>query len=421
MLAAPAAAGGIDFSPVTDPIGQFVQSRPFLEGAGLILADFDGNVLHEQYWGSYDRSTTLPMASASKWMSAAAVMSLVDDGLADLDTPLDQYLPQFAGFDDGRGDVTLRQMFSHTSGMIGESPFVNDRTLTLEEAVDAIAITQNLMTSQPGERFNYGGVSMHVGGRVAEVTAGMDWSTLVNERLGAMLDVDDISWAGLGATTNPRPAASIETSAATYLDFLLSMVNGGGALLSPEAATIMLSDQAEDATVGFTPPSLDEFLGYGLGSWILRRGNDGSPAVFSSPGAFGTSPWVDLENEYVGIFVIRNSNISVTPLVEDVRDFAEARVNAAPSLAGDADRDGDVDLADFTLLRNNFGTVPGRFVGGDLDGNAIVDLADFTILRNHFGEVLELPLLDTWYAATVPEPIVGVAATVGLVAMRRQR
>jgi hypothetical protein len=61
-------------------------------------------------------------------------------------------------------------------------------------------------------------------------------------------------------------------------------------------------------------------------------------------------------------------------------------------LAGDANRDGTVNLADFTALRNNFG-VGSLFSQSDFNFDGRIDLADFTILRNHFGLSVEDDLL----------------------------
>ncbi|NLF31884.1 MAG: hypothetical protein GX591_13475, partial [Planctomycetes bacterium] len=55
-----------------------------------------------------------------------------------------------------------------------------------------------------------------------------------------------------------------------------------------------------------------------------------------------------------------------------------------PSLPGDADGNGHVDLDDFVILKNNFGG-PGTWADGDFDGNGTVDLDDFVILKNNFG------------------------------------
>ncbi|NLF29574.1 MAG: hypothetical protein GX591_01660 [Planctomycetes bacterium] len=53
---------------------------------------------------------------------------------------------------------------------------------------------------------------------------------------------------------------------------------------------------------------------------------------------------------------------------------------------GDADDDGDVDLDDFVLLKNNFGIPSGATCAmGDFDGDGDVDLDDFVLLKNNFG------------------------------------
>ena len=56
-------------------------------------------------------------------------------------------------------------------------------------------------------------------------------------------------------------------------------------------------------------------------------------------------------------------------------------------LAGDANRDRVVDLADFVILRNHFGSA-GLFSQGDFNYDGRVDLSDFVMLRNQFGKSL---------------------------------
>ncbi|MEM7809354.1 MAG: hypothetical protein AAF561_14685, partial [Planctomycetota bacterium] len=56
-------------------------------------------------------------------------------------------------------------------------------------------------------------------------------------------------------------------------------------------------------------------------------------------------------------------------------------------LRGDANRDRRVDLADFGILRANFGG-PGLFSEGDFNYDGNVDLADFGLLRANFGVII---------------------------------
>ncbi|NLF31269.1 MAG: hypothetical protein GX591_10335 [Planctomycetes bacterium] len=63
-----------------------------------------------------------------------------------------------------------------------------------------------------------------------------------------------------------------------------------------------------------------------------------------------------------------------------------ASVDASICNPGDADGDGDVDLDDFVILKNNFGTAAGATCAtGDFDGDGDVDLDDFVLLKNAFG------------------------------------
>ena len=60
-------------------------------------------------------------------------------------------------------------------------------------------------------------------------------------------------------------------------------------------------------------------------------------------------------------------------------------------LAGDANRDRKVDLSDFVILRNNFGSTGSLFSQADFNYDGNVDLQDFVILRNNFGTILPGP------------------------------
>lgn len=76
---------------------------------------------------------------------------------------------------------------------------------------------------------------------------------------------------------------------------------------------------------------------------------------------------------------------------------------------GDVDGNGAVDLADFNVLKTNFGD-GGVLTDGDLTGDSQVDLADFVVLKANFG------------VAAVPEPgSVLLAAIACCVALARRR
>jgi parallel beta-helix repeat protein len=56
------------------------------------------------------------------------------------------------------------------------------------------------------------------------------------------------------------------------------------------------------------------------------------------------------------------------------------------ALAGDFNRDGSLDAADYVEWRNSLGTTVTRYSGADGDGSGVVDLADYARWRANFGD-----------------------------------
>ena len=87
--------GPVTFMDVDAAISQRVAGEG-LEGAALLVVR-DGQIFRNTGYAKYNTSTVVPIASASKWLTAATMLSLVDDGRLTLDDKVNNYLPEFTG------------------------------------------------------------------------------------------------------------------------------------------------------------------------------------------------------------------------------------------------------------------------------------------------------------------------------------
>jgi CubicO group peptidase (beta-lactamase class C family) len=152
------------------------RAAPRLGGCALVLIK-DDKVVYRKSFGRYGADKLVPIASASKWLSGALIMTLVDDGKLSLDDRVSKYIPEFGS---DKSNITIRHLFAHTSGLPAEARCRNDKRTTLESCTSEIARMQ--LRAAPGEDFYYGGVSMHVGGRIAEIVSGKSWHELFAEK-----------------------------------------------------------------------------------------------------------------------------------------------------------------------------------------------------------------------------------------------
>ena len=312
---------GYDFSAVTQIMSDGVADLS-LDGASLLLIQ-DDQPIYARAFGSYTLDTTVLIASASKWLSATTIMTLVDDGLIDLDALISTYLPAFTGT---VGTITTRQLLSHTSGMSAHHACLAMRNITLAQCANLIGATPLL--APPGTQFFYGENSFQVAGRIAEVVTNQPWRELFSERIGVPLGMADTHY---GDSPNPLLGGGATSALYDYGNLLrLHLGDGvfeGQAILSPAAVAEMRRDQTAGAVIAFSP-----YPGhaYGLGNWIDRADPAGAPLQNSSQGLFGFTPWIDWEREVAGVFLVYDRADRVQGLVADLRAAVRDAVDAGP-------------------------------------------------------------------------------------------
>jgi hypothetical protein len=106
----------------------------------------------------------------------------------------------------------------------------------------------------------------------------------------------------------------------------------------------------------------------------------------------GTNSWA--QNPQVTSGTVGDNVVGARAL----RDFA---LSSVEPLAGDYNRDGIVDAADYTTWRDKLGRFVNNLSGADGNNNGIIDLGDYEVWKQHFGAALGSGSLS---AVGVPEP-----------------
>jgi len=318
---------------------KMVRRHPLLvKGAAVYVARFDGTLLHESYFGDYDTTTKVPLASASKLVSAVSVMTLIESSQLDPHAPVSAYLGAFAESKVGapKSGITVDQMYSMTSGFEGETgagTILGRKRMTLEQAVNHIACCVDLV-AKPGSEFRYSGYGMHIAGRICEVLSGKPFDAFYNDAVNQKLGTD-ITWDGLGETQNFRPSGGGAATLHDYARVLHLVANkgtvGGVTLYSAKLGETMFTERTKGLPRADLPPDAETSdVGYAFGMWVEERDELGNPVVVSSPGAFGYTPWIDFEDGYVGIIMVKGIRQRLLTDLNGIRAAVDEAVRALP-------------------------------------------------------------------------------------------
>lgn len=306
---------------------QAIVARYRLDGASLWVSH-NGVPVMTGHYGGYGDATRVPIASASKWVSALAIARLVERGVLRWDSTVGEWWP--AAPVEKRA-ITLAQLFSHTSGLPGEESGCLGNALTTLQACAAQILGLPLQ-SAPGTAFAYGGLSMQVAGAMAERASGLSWDALFVRELTAPLGLTATDFGftstapGWVTVPNPRIGGGVRSTLADYGRVMAMWqadgviregANAGQRYLAGATIRAMQRDHAARLPRLDVPPSVDLYTGwgYGFGFWILPTARAGQPVIESSPGAFGFQGWVDGSAGIAGVFLVRDSNPRMAPEV----------------------------------------------------------------------------------------------------------
>jgi CubicO group peptidase (beta-lactamase class C family) len=280
-----------------------------------VLVVHDRTTLHRQTFQGLRGTTRLPVASASKWLTAATVMTLVDQGRLGLDDPVARYLPSFRG---AKGTITVRSLLAHTSGLPDLDCQGDPGTTLAACAETAAGLTPD---AAPGRTFRYTGAGYEVAAHIVEVVTGEPFERAFQDRIARPVGMTRTRFDEIEGqpTQNPNPAASAISTLDDYAHFLDMLLHGGvsgsqqvlstGAVLEIERDQVQGLDTSSDPAVQIT-----RIPTYGLGVWRDVTGPMDQSIVVSGNGALGFYPWIDRVHDNFGIVAVddeRGSDVAV--------------------------------------------------------------------------------------------------------------
>jgi CubicO group peptidase (beta-lactamase class C family) len=365
----------IDASIVDAAVLGLVEEK-FVAGAAALIFSGDQEIYYGNFgdadreagraWG---RDTLVTIHSMTKPITGVTLMSLYEKGLFDLDAPLSQYLPEYAGMkvmtgvnEDGEPileaahrPIQVIDIFRQTAcfgygwegtpmAAVMNEAAVLDPSKPLSQFSEELA--QLPLFCHPGEQWKYG-VAADVQARLAEVITGRPYEELVYE---TVLDPLGLSETSYFVETNRKPRL-----AATYLrgeDGELSrardsnvygfrmekpvQINGGHGLIStiddymrfalmlqnrgtldgvqilkPETITLMTRDHLPPGITEkeFLPSKGQMGFGLDFAVRIAPPVDDKEPfgveGEFFWDGAASTLFWVDPKNDITAVFMIQ--------------------------------------------------------------------------------------------------------------------
>ena len=153
------------------------------------------------------------LASITKPMTAAAVMTLVDQGQLSLDDHVVKFFPTFTG--EGRETITIRNLLTHTAGlpdMLSNDEMLRQNHAPLSEYREAALKAP--LKFPPGTKYSYASMGILLSAEIAQKITGKIIPDLVEERVFRPLGMRHTGF-GLRGRANSTTVASQAAPAMT--------------------------------------------------------------------------------------------------------------------------------------------------------------------------------------------------------------
>ena len=295
--------------------------------AASVFLRVGDEIFEKQFGTAQSNRSAFLLGSITKPMAIAAVMTLYDRGVFDLDDPVVKYLPEFQG--ERRNQITIRHLLTHTSGLPDQLPDNNHwrrSHASLKQFADqAILLTPRF---QPGTQYEYSSMGILLACEMARRHTQQSIPDFVEAKILQPLQMKDSClgrkhldrndliavqtefaapeagggdptakswdwnsdyWRDLGA-----PWGGMHASARDVAMFLETFVRHDGRILRPETSRLMIRNHNPDSL-----PSRGLGFDVGLEELGFPRGS----SIFGHTGSTGTIAWADPDRDRICVIL----------------------------------------------------------------------------------------------------------------------
>jgi CubicO group peptidase (beta-lactamase class C family) len=276
-----------------------------------------------------NNKTLFSIQSLSKQITVVAILTAVQDGILDLDTPISKYLPGYklkSKFEESpENKITLRLLLCHQAGFdhgLSDDNTVELKDLTLEQHVRKIA--EKELIHPVGEQFSYSNIGYDLAGYILQKVSGTSFGKYVerkvfkpfgmknsflvgseirkhkNHAVGYKKDMQDLS------SVPPFPSCGLYCDIEDMVKFVQFNINKG----KVDGQTILKQDILNEMyKVPFDKSGKNE--GYALGIGVAHRKFNGNiiPIYVHSGDGYGFSSDIFMAPDAgLGTVILTNQN-----------------------------------------------------------------------------------------------------------------
>ena len=310
----------------------FKQNQKAMGANFVALISKDGKIVYQKQGGTdFTAKTAAPIAGAGNWLTAALVMTFVDEGKLSLDDKVTQYIPLFGKY--MKGYITIRNCLTNTTGIRPDAEGVmkvlqKSKFESLEDEVNNYASKHDIVTN-PGTEFVYSSIGPNIAARVLEVITKKGFDRLMSERILRPLKMRGTSFSNEdGGAVNP--AGGARSTANDYISFLEMLLNKGVSgdkrILSEKAVEEMEKVQFAGLPVKSAPMVLLK-AHYALGAYITDA-NAAGTSVMISPNMLGTTAFIDKCRNYAAILIVEKPEEEKKNLWQSLKNLVDEQLGS---------------------------------------------------------------------------------------------